>query len=70
MFTTNANGLAAGGGKSRYSTGSHVDVEGVSMLAGLPLGNDVGLGRLTLGVFFEGGWGSYDSHNSSATTPR
>jgi outer membrane autotransporter protein len=54
----------AGGGKSRYNTGSHVDVEGFSMLAGLALGNDVGMGRLTLGAFFEGGWGSYDSHNS------
>lgn len=34
------------------------------MLAGLAVGNDVGMGRLTLGAFFEGGWGSYDSHNS------
>lgn len=53
-----------GGGKSRYDTGSHVDVEGFSMLAGLALGNDVGMGRLSLGIFFEGGWGNYDSHNS------
>ena len=53
-----------GGGKSRYGTGSHVDVEGFSMLAGLALGNDVGMGRLSLGVFFEGGWGNYDSRNS------
>lgn len=45
-------------------TGSHVDVDGFSMLAGLALGNDIGMGRLTLGAFFEGGWGNYDSHNS------
>ncbi|MDL2209737.1 autotransporter-associated beta strand repeat-containing protein [Desulfovibrio sp. OttesenSCG-928-O18] len=62
-FRMNAFG-GMGGGKSRYNTGSHVDVEGFSMLAGLALGNDVGLGRLTLGAFFEAGWGSYDSHNS------
>lgn len=54
----------AGGGSSRYKTGSHVDVSGFSLLAGLAVGNDAGPGRLTLGAFFEGGWGSYDSHNS------
>ncbi|MDR1044837.1 MAG: autotransporter-associated beta strand repeat-containing protein [Candidatus Adiutrix sp.] len=53
-----------GGGWSRYTTGSHVDVSGLSLLAGLALGNDLAPGRLTLGAFFEGGWGNYNSHNS------
>ncbi|SBW05730.1 putative Outer membrane autotransporter barrel domain protein [uncultured delta proteobacterium] len=55
---------AASGGWSRYNTGSHVDVSGASMLAGLAIGNDAGPGRLTAGLFFEGGWGSYNSYNS------
>lgn len=47
-----------GGGKSRYQSGSHIDVEGVSALAGLAWGQDLGVGRLTLGGFFEAGWGN------------
>lgn len=62
-FRMNAFG-DMGGGKSRYDSGSHVDVEGFSMLAGIAVGNDAGPGRVTLGAFFEGGWGGYDSHNS------
>jgi outer membrane autotransporter protein len=53
-----------GGGWSRYDTGSHVDVSGMSLLAGLALGSDISHGRLTLGAFFEGGWGNYNSRNS------
>ena len=53
-----------GGGWSRYKSGSHVDVSGLSLLAGLALGNDIPYGRITLGAFFEGGWGNYDSYNS------
>jgi outer membrane autotransporter protein len=34
------------------------------MLAGLAFGNDIPYCRLTLGAFFEGGRGSYNSHNS------
>jgi outer membrane autotransporter protein len=63
-----AHGLSAfaavSGGRSRYDTGSHVDVSGVSLMAGLAFGTDLNPGRLTLGAFFEGGWGSYDSYNS------
>ena len=51
------------GGWSEYGTGSHVDVSGLSMLAGIAVGNDAGPGRLTAGVFFEGGWGSYNTFN-------
>jgi hypothetical protein len=63
-----AGGLSAfaatGGGWSRYHSGSHVDVSGMSVIAGLALGADLPPGRLTLGAFFEGGWGSYDTYNS------
>ena len=52
------------GGWSRYNTGSHVDVSGASFLTGLAVGNDLPVGRLTAGLFVEGGWGNYDSHNS------
>ena len=55
---------AGSGGWSRYNTGSHVDVSGASMLAGLAIGNDAGPGRLTTALFFEGGWGNYNSYNS------
>jgi hypothetical protein len=51
-------------GTSRYDTGSHVDVDGGSMLAGLAWGSGMRTGRLTLGAFFEAGMGSYDAHNS------
>ena len=53
-----------GGGWSRYDTGSHVDVSSLSLLSGLGLGNDTGPGRMTLGAFFEAGWGGYNSYNS------
>jgi hypothetical protein len=63
-----AHGLSAfaatSGGWSRYDSGSHVDVSGVSVIAGLAYGVDLNPGRLTLGAFFEGGWGSYNSSNS------
>jgi hypothetical protein len=55
---------ATSGGWSRYDTGSHLDVSGVSVIAGLAFGANLNPGRLTLGAFFEGGWGSYNSYNS------
>lgn len=70
LAATSGSGLrmnafsGASGGISRYDSGSHVDMKGFSMLAGMAVGNDAGPGRLTLGAFFEGGWGSYDSYNS------
>jgi hypothetical protein len=50
-------------GSSRYETGSHVDVKGISMLLGGAYGFDVSPGRVTLGAFLELGDGSYDSYN-------
>lgn len=55
---------AIGGGRSRYHTGSHVDVNSFSLVAGLSFGQDLAPGRLTLGAFFEYGNGSYDTYNS------
>ena len=66
-FKFNAFG-GLGGGWSSYHTGSHVDVSGLSLLAGIALGNDVGPGRATLGAFFEAGWGSYNSYNSFSSS--
>ena len=62
------NGLSAftafQGGKSRYNTGSHVDVDGFSLMTGLAWNKETDYGKLLLGAFFEAGLGSYDSHNS------
>jgi len=73
-FRVNSFG-AAGGGKVRHHSGSHVDVSGLSMLLGVAAGTDVfgrqhdrdgdsPIGRATGGVFFESGWGSFRSHNA------
>ena len=53
------------GGASRYGTGSHIDVTGLSMLTGVAKRFDSGKSdKLLAGVFFEAGWGDYDAHNS------
>jgi hypothetical protein len=58
---------AISGGRSKYNTGSHVDMSSLSLLAGLSWGADLAPGRLTLGAFFEYGTGSYDTYNAFAT---
>ena len=55
---------ALSGGFSRYNTGSHIDLSGGSLLAGLARGFEGELGRLTLGVFFEAGSGNFSTYNS------
>jgi hypothetical protein len=50
-------------GQSRYNTGSHVDVKGLSLLLGGGYGVDVSFGRFTIAAFFELGDGEYDSYN-------
>jgi hypothetical protein len=57
---------AVGYGRSRHQTGSHVDVDGLSMLLGGAFGVDVPIGRLTVGAFLELGEGGYDSYNDFA----
>jgi len=58
-----------GGGTLRYDTGSHVDIDGFSLATGLAKGANVPAGRLTVGVFFEYGYGSYNTFNSFASNP-
>jgi hypothetical protein len=55
------------GGRMRYNTGSHVDVEGHSLIAGLANSQRLGSGEATLAGFFEYGKGDYTSHNSFAS---
>lgn len=59
--------LAGQGGKSRYDTGSHVDVTGFSLIAGLTSAKKTEIGTATMAAFFESGWGDYDAHNSFAS---
>jgi len=49
----------------RYDTGSHVDVSGVALM----LGAAKKIEALSVGAFFEAGWGSYDSYNSFNAAP-
>ena len=60
--------LAMEGSHSSYSSGSHVDQDGYSVLAGVStaLSNNR---SLVLGGFVESGWGSYTAHNSFADAP-
>ncbi|MCL2117417.1 MAG: autotransporter outer membrane beta-barrel domain-containing protein [Planctomycetaceae bacterium] len=52
------------GGRSRYDTGCHVDLTGLSLIAGVAKYRNLGNGHLTLGAFFEYGNGSYDTYNT------
>jgi outer membrane autotransporter protein len=58
--------FAISGGMSRYDSGSHVDMSGMSLMIGLALGHEIESGHLTAGAFFEYGSGSYDTYNSFA----
>lgn len=55
---------ALSGGWSRYNTGSHIDVSGVSLLTGLAWGADSVLGQFTAGMFFEFGSAAIGTYNS------
>ncbi len=52
------------GGKMRYETGSNIDMNSLSLAAGIGRGMDAGAGLLTVGGFFEYGTGSFTTHNS------
>lgn len=58
---------ALAGGRERNKTGSHVDVDGLAVMAGLARRFDLGLGDATLGVFADYGAGNYDTFNSFAS---
>lgn len=60
---TGAFGMIAGS-DSRYNTGSHVDVDGVTLLLGAKKGFQTQSGSLAAGAFFEAGWGNYDTYNN------
>jgi hypothetical protein len=49
-------------GKTKYKTGSHVDMTGIAAAAGLVFGHDFTNSSLTLGPFVEYGKGDYDSY--------
>jgi outer membrane autotransporter protein len=68
-------GLASGGpglagfaaasyGSLRYETGSHVDVKGYNIVAGLSFARAIGSSTVTFGAFAEYGKGDFDTHNS------
>jgi len=56
------------GGWSRYDTGCHVDMSGLSLVTGLSKYVNLNSGSMTLGGFFEYGNGSYDTFNSFSNT--
>ena len=51
-------------GSSRFETGSHVNVSGLNLIAGIALGQQTDIGKLLIGPFFEAGFGSYNTYNS------
>jgi len=53
-----------GGSSLRYETGSHVDVNGFSLVAGAAKESTSGQSTLTSGLFLEHGWGKYSTYNS------
>lgn len=54
---------AAHGNYSKYETGSHIRVNGWSMLAGVGSSEKVSNGTFSWGVFFENGSGNYRTYN-------
>ncbi len=52
-----------GGGRSRYASGSHVDVDGLSFILGAARRFQTGTGSLAAGAFVELGTGNYSSTN-------
>lgn len=53
------------GSSNTYKTGSHVDVDGVNIAAGVAAGFDTTANHhVTLGAFYEYGRGTYNSYNS------
>ena len=57
---------AISGGTSRYNSGSHVDVDSFSLMTGLAKRWEGSTIDWLAGVFFEAGWGSYNSYNGMA----
>lgn len=53
-----------GGGSSTYDTGSDVDIDSFSVLAGVTRNAHVKKNSLALSAFVEAGWSSYDTTNN------
>jgi autotransporter-associated beta strand protein len=70
MNATSGRGTVVGGfgsigaSSTTYNTGSHVDVDGQTIMVGLAVGNSSASGRFSIGAFFENGDGSYETYNS------
>jgi len=61
---------AVSGDSIRYNTDSHVDVDGVHLMAGLAWrAPAAAASSLVTGAFLEAGWGSYDTRNSFNNLP-
>ena len=54
------------GGSMRYNTGSHIDLNSLSLIAGIGRGVRTDPGLFIVGAFFEYGTGAYKTHNSTA----
>ncbi|MDR1612286.1 MAG: hypothetical protein LBT97_05820 [Planctomycetota bacterium] len=57
---------AVEGASLRIKTGSHVDVDGFALMAGMSRDIRTAFGGVLFGGFFESGWGNYDSVNDFA----
>ena len=55
------------GGSMRYNTGSHIDMNSLSLIAGIGRGVRADSGLFIVGGFFEYGTGAYRTHNSFAS---
>lgn len=55
---------ATGGGSMRYKSGSHVDVKGVNVLAGVGFSREFNEGKIMIAPFVEAGWSKYNTYNS------
>lgn len=55
---------ALAGGSSTYHTGSSVKLDGVVLMAGVGRTFNTASGDLTGGVFFEAGYGDFNTHNN------
>src|SRR3546814_16559021 len=61
---------ATSGADSRYASGSHVDVNGLSFLMGAARRFDAGAGTMTAGMFLDAGYGHYSNGNPSSDKAR
>ena len=72
-MSANALGLATfgafSGGTARHKSGSHVDVNSFSLMAGLAKRLPVNGAEFLAGAFVEAGFGSYDSFNGQPNGP-